>query len=138
MYHRILYATDLSPNSKAVARKAWELANDFDAQLYFVHVIEFMPPNLTAGMMEVESPDIDNAKKVLSELGKEYMVSDDHQFVLLGLTKTEILKKAKELNIDLIVVGRHIRHGISRLLGSTVNGILHDAECDVVTVCIKE
>jgi nucleotide-binding universal stress UspA family protein len=138
MYHRILYATDLSPNSKSVARRAWELANNFDAQLYFVHVIEFMPPNLTAGMLEVEGPDMDNAKKILSELGKEYMVPEDHQFVLLGLTKTEILKKAKELNIDLIVMGRHLRHGISRLLGSTAKGVLHDAECDVITVCMKE
>jgi universal stress protein A len=38
----------------------------------------------------------------------------------------------------LIVVGSHGRHGVRLLLGSTANGILHHAKCDVLAVRIKE
>ena len=35
---------------------------------------------------------------------------------------------------DLIVVGSHGRHGLALLLGSTANGVLHGATCDVLAV----
>jgi universal stress protein A len=36
--------------------------------------------------------------------------------------------------MDLVVVGSHGRHGLSLLLGSTANGVLHGAGCDVLAV----
>jgi len=32
------------------------------------------------------------------------------------------------------VVGSHGRHGLALLLGSTANGVLHGASCDVLAV----
>ncbi len=48
--------------------------------------------------------------------------------------KREIVRFAKERRIDLIVVVSHGRHGISALLGSTADGVLHTASCDVLAV----
>jgi universal stress protein A len=44
---------------------------------------------------------------------------------------------AKERGVDLIVVGSHGRHGLQLLLGSTANGVLHLAECDVLAVRVR-
>ena len=41
---------------------------------------------------------------------------------------------ADEAGADLIVVGSHGRHGLALLLGSTANGVLHGAMCDVLAV----
>jgi universal stress protein A len=36
--------------------------------------------------------------------------------------------------VDLVVVGSYGRHGLQLLLGSTANGVLHLAACDVLAV----
>ena len=35
---------------------------------------------------------------------------------------------------DLIVMGSHGRRGLARLLGSSTNGVINNAPCDVLTV----
>jgi universal stress protein A len=65
-------------------------------------------------------------------------VSPQDQFVEIGPTKTKILKTAEEVGADLIICGSHGRHGLSLLLGSTANAILHGAKCDVLTVRLPE
>ena len=46
----------------------------------------------------------------------------------------EIHSKAEEIGADLIVVGSHGRYGLALLMGSTANGVLHGATCDVLAV----
>ena len=41
---------------------------------------------------------------------------------------------AEQLDVDLIVVGSHGRYGLALLMGSTANGVLHGASCDVLAV----
>ena len=54
-----------------------------------------------------------------------------------GVAKTEIIKFAKKLEADLIVVGSHGAHGIKGILGETATGVLHKAKCDVFVVRVK-
>ena len=44
------------------------------------------------------------------------------------------INKLEEAGADIIVVGSHGRHGLALLLGSTANGVLHGASCDVLAV----
>jgi universal stress protein A len=134
MYQRILVATDLSEHGNETVRKAWELANQFDARLYIVHAIEPIPAYGYEGITVIESPYIDHAKDELKKLADNYSIPEENQFTLIGPIKFEVLNKAKELNADLIVVGSHGHHGLTRLLGSTANAIMHGAECDIVMV----
>ncbi len=46
----------------------------------------------------------------------------------------EIHALAEKLSADLIIVGSHGRHGLALLLGSTANGVLHGAKCDVLAM----
>jgi universal stress protein A len=44
----------------------------------------------------------------------------------------EIPAFAEGAGVDLIVTGSHGPHGLGRLLGSTADGIVHRAHCDVL------
>ena len=56
----------------------------------------------------------------------------------MGPTKSQIQEIAESIGIDLIICGSHGRHGLSLLLGSTANAVLHHATCDVLAIRIKE
>jgi universal stress protein A len=56
------------------------------------------------------------------------------QQVSAGSPKREIARIARESEVDLIVIGTSGMGGIKRLLGSTTNGVLHDAPCDILSV----
>jgi universal stress protein A len=137
MYKRVLFATDFDEVGILAARKAKKIADENEADLILVHVVEPIPayayPGF-AGFAEVEVSIREQATKELSELAKKLKVDDKHCFIEFGSTKNEILRVAKEHRIDLIVTGSHGKHGISLLLGSTANAILHGAQCDVLIV----
>ena len=48
--------------------------------------------------------------------------------------ESEIPTQAKALGSDLIVLGSHARWGLALLLGSTTDGVMHGADCDVLAV----
>jgi universal stress protein A len=138
MYQHILFATDLTDVSEPAARRAWEIANQYDGSLYLIHCIEPLPAYGAPGFTDITSPYIDGAKKEMAELGSKLRVPEDKQFVVVGSIKQEVLAKAKEISADLLVVGTHGRHGLARLLGSTANAIAHGADIDVLMIRSKE
>jgi len=54
--------------------------------------------------------------------------------VISGHPVNTIIDFASENNVDLIVMGSHGRRGLARLLGSSTNGVVNHAPCDVLTV----
>lgn len=140
MYKRVLFATDFDEVGVSAAHKAKKIADENGADLILVHVVEPIPayayPGF-AGFAEVELSIREQAEKELNDLAHKLAVDEKHCFIELGSTKNEILRVAKEHKIDLIVTGSHGKHGLSLLLGSTANSILHHAECDVLIVRSK-
>lgn len=137
-YTRILLATDFSDNNQAPIKQAQLLKTRLDASLDIVHVIEPIPAygyNTSEGL---ESSFIDSARNELKKIGKPLGLSDEHIHLKFGSVKKQVLALADELNISLIIIGSHGRHGLSRLLGSSAHSIIHQAQCDVLTVrCSK-
>ncbi|KTC99679.1 Universal stress protein A [Legionella geestiana] len=137
MYKKVLFATDFDEVGISAAHKAKKIADENQAQLYLVHVVEPIPayayPGF-AGFAEVEVSIREQAEKELDTLARELGVDSAHLFIEFGSTKNEVLRIAKEQNVDLIVTGSHGKHGLALLLGSTANAILHGAECDVLIV----
>jgi len=130
---------DYSNEARQVALRAQELADSYNAALCMIHVVE--PLMVDAGydiFMDI-SPDIEDTRRDAARISLEKLQKDldlmvAEVLVEEGPVKSEILRVAKENNIDLIVIGSHGRHGIGLLLGSTANAVLHGAPCDVLSV----
>ena len=144
-YRTILVALDFTPAGEAIAQRAQELAANQNAKLEFVHVVEYLPP-LDIGYEPVAAPEwavdeqvlMDNARTNLQTLVTKLGMRDAPQHVELGPPKHVIVKIAADRGVDLIVIGSHGRHGIGRLLGSTADGVLHAAPCDVLAIRIGD
>jgi len=137
MYKRVLFATDFDEVGIKAAHKAKKIADENQATLYLVHVIEPIPayayPGF-AGFAEVEVSIREQAEKELATLAKTLHIDKEHALIEFGSVKNEIMRVAKEKDIDLIVTGSHGKHGLGLLLGSTASSIMHHAECDVLIV----
>lgn len=137
-YRRILLAVDLTEESNAVAVRATSLAHVYDSELHIVHVIE--PLSLAYGgdipmdLSSVQEQIHDQAKSHLAEFATTLGVPVDRQYLIFGRPESEIQRVADTKEVDVIVVGSHGRHGLALLLGSTANGVLHGATCDVLAV----
>jgi universal stress protein A len=138
-YKHILLAVDLHPTCDGpAANRAVEIAKDFGATLSIIHAIEHLNAYGVAQayptVIDLEEQMVKEAANEMAKWGKRFGVQLDNQHVKIGSPKAVILEMAKTLNADLVVVGSHGRHGISMLLGSTANAVLHNAGCDVLAV----
>jgi universal stress protein A len=140
MYKHILFATDLTEETDYIVSKVKEFSDSTHAKLSLVHVVEPMPGYSYAylGIEDIEGQLIEEAREALIRLAGKLSVAPSDQFIEVGPTKSKILKVADEIKADLIICGSHGRHGLSLLLGSTANAILHGAKCDVLTVRLPE
>lgn len=137
-YRRIMLAVDLTEESNVVAERARKLAQAFDAELHVVHVIE--PLSLAYGgdipmdLSTVQDQIHEQAKSHLAEFSATLGVPPERQHLIFGRPESEIQRAAEKEKADVIIVGSHGRHGLALLLGSTANGVLHGASCDVLAV----
>lgn len=140
MYKHILFATDLSDDTEYLISKVRAMRSLTNAKLSIIHVVEPLPGYSYAylGIEDIEGQLINDAKTGISKLGEQLSVTPDQQFVEVGPTKSKILSIAETAGVDLIICGSHGRHGLSLLVGSTANAILHGAKCDVLTVRLPE
>ena len=76
------------------------------------------------------------ASQQMLRLSETHNIDAQHQHIVLGKPEVEIHTIARDF--DLIVVGSHGRHGLALLLGSTANGVLHGANCDVLAVRVGQ
>lgn len=139
-YKHILLAVDYAPNSHLIAERACEMASQSEAKLSIVHVLDNIPmPDTSYGTIITLDDETDNVlleqeKTKLNQLGIELNVPENQRWLIWGTPMQEIAELAEKEQIDLIVVGSHGRHGLALLLGSTANGVLHHAKCDVLAV----
>lgn len=140
-YKRILVAIDLTEEAPAVLERALSVARNNDSELLLMHVIE--PVGYAYGgdipmdLSELQNQLDTSARKQLAEYGKRFEIEPSKHIVAVGRPSTEIHRAAEDHNADLVVVGSHGRSGIQLLLGSTANGVLHGAKCDVLAVRIQ-
>ena len=144
-YQNILVAVDFSDYGMKVALKAKQLAEQFNAPLSVIHVLDNIPmPDTPYGMLiPLDTTDLTNE---LLEVEKEKFKSICDQLnidvarrrLVWGEPQHEITQTASEESIDLIVVGSHGRHGLAVLMGSTAKDVLYHAECDVLAVHLQD
>ena len=140
MYNHILFATDLTEDTEYLIEKVRTMRGYTGAKLSLVHVVEPLPGYSYAylGIEDIEGQLIEESRQAMAKLAEKLNVGKDDHFIEVGPTKTKILKIADDIGADMIICGSHGRHGLSLLLGSTANAILHGAKCDVLTVRLPE
>ena len=142
-YRHTLAAVDIASENAAVIDRALETARQNNARLTLVHVVEFTGTLYAGDIPLPEDLDLDRrlaeqAEDKLKALIAERRLGDIDHVVEIGIPKREIVRIAEEKGADLIVIGSHGRHGLQLLLGSTANGVLHQAKCDVLAVRVSE
>ncbi|MGB9937603.1 MAG: universal stress protein [Methanobacterium sp.] len=148
MYKKILIPTDGSIHSSNAARHAIEIACQMKADIIALSVIDNHYLELTAqysAINRLESSFVNNAKDnlekvrgMLTEARIEGKCLEDIPIITKireGNPAGEILRISDEEGIDLIVMGRGGRKGVSRfLMGSTTSKVVRSAPCPVLTV----
>lgn len=137
MYTNILFATDLLTKNDNLNKKAAQIAKQFNATLYLLHVIE-LPASIQLaqglGFTELANPSKEDARTVLSLMGENLGIPESQQYVEIGSVKEIILQKMKDLKCQLIIIGSHSTSGVEYLLGSTAHAIINRSSCDVMTL----
>lgn len=142
MYKHILVAVDLDEKAPLLLAKAQQLAQQGDAKITVVNVIEMLS-NLYVGddwlgggvnVVALQEDLHKQREKQLAELlaALPQVVGLQRQ----GSPAAVIRECAVEVGADAIVIGTHGRHGLELLLGSISNGVLHGTPCDVLAVKI--
>ena len=137
----ILVPTDLSAGAEEALEYACELATNFGSTVHLLNVISIPAlgvPELGVAMAStvIDSIVRDN-EQAMSALAQKMCVKARLGQVLLrtGDARDVIINTARELGIDLIVMGTHGRRGVSRaLLGSVTETVVRAAPCPVLTV----
>jgi universal stress protein A len=140
-YKKVLVLLDLSEASEQVAAAGRELAANSNAALLILHVVEFVPAEPMGESLlptvQIEDDLRRRARAKLDELSARLGLSEATLRVEAGNKKTEILRVAKEVSADLIVLGSRERHGLGALVNFTEDTVLHAARCDVLAVRVK-
>lgn len=145
-YKHIIAAVDLTDESVDVLAKARDLANGNQAKLSLITVIRPInyayagldTASLTSVSANFEEEARDFSITKLTLMADDYSVDHKSIHVCFGTPSQTIKEQGEQLDVDLIVIGSHSRHGLGRLLGSTANGVLHGAKCDVLAVRLSK
>ncbi|KAA6185264.1 universal stress protein [Thiohalocapsa marina] len=149
-YRHILLAVDFAPESEVVTQRALTLRARFDARLTLVNIVDYVPPgaDYAAGAFvaepvlpeefQLEQELIDVARRELDRLGERIGVPPEGRIVEFGSAGRSIEHVAKDLGVDLIVVGARDHNWLSSLFGSTPRTLLRHEVCDLLAVRIPQ
>ncbi|MBK1724802.1 universal stress protein [Thiocystis violacea] len=150
-YQHLLLAVDFELESEPVVARAKQLRDLLGARLTLLHVLEHIPPAmesmylgysgemaLPADTIELEKELVEVAQRQMDALGDQLGVGPEDRLVRIGSTGHVIDEVAAALDVDLVVIGTHGRHGLLGLFGSTARSVLRGARCDVLCVRIPE
>lgn len=144
-YKHVLAAVDISDEANRVLRRAKEVAGEHEAQLSVLTVVKPLTNvyggldmvSYTQASLNFEEEAKAQSRKQVEAFAWNVGVEPENVQVRVGVPANQITDTAAANDVDLIVVGSHGKHGLGLLLGSTANGVVHQAQCDVLTVRIK-
>ena len=136
----ILVPTDFSDTSEEAIRYGVALAKQYTAKLHVLHVMEKAPaevpgnPEFPLALFEtMRDAAWKQLRRVLTESEiKEFGAEFDTR---IGSPHAEIIRYAKDKDIDVIVMGTHGRGFVAHvLMGSVAEHVVRAAPCPVLTV----
>lgn len=135
---RILVPTDFSECSERARSYACELADRFSAEIHLLHVV---PPMSFPGYVDpipAHFSQLEQGAKEELEQWQEPALEKATRVVRavnVGTPFVDIVRYARDHDIDLVIIGTHGRSGLSHaLLGSVAEKVVRKAPCPVLTV----
>ena len=144
-YKNILFCTDFSASAQAALPYAIDLAKKYGATFHLLHVYQ------DAGHIaefELSSDTKSDYIRVAHLMGKEMEkrlealceeisaeLGSCKRLMVRGKAHTEIIRYAKESEIDLIVMASHGLSGLEHVLfGSTAERVARECPCNVLII----
>jgi nucleotide-binding universal stress UspA family protein len=142
---RILVPTDMSGHADKAILQAFEIARQFGADVFMLHVVQDHVQQCTADYCisvelasDLQTQLLEGARKALQKQAEKLSAEDTAKSVLdikTGVPHDEILKEADERNIDLIVISSLGTTGLAKyMIGSVARHVLLGAKCPVLLV----
>ncbi len=137
-YQKILVAIDLNAqHDEQVFAKAKSLAAEH-TQLFLINAVEeldgYGASSAFHAIANIENQITEEHKLQITEYAKKVGIPENQVYVIVGSAHTAIVKLSLEIEADLIVVGGYAHHGLSFLLHSTVESLIHHIPCDILTI----
>lgn len=145
MYKNILVAIDDSETSVSALNEALHIARTSKAKLYITHVVDEVLLNMH-GHAKLDMGSSESAVSALCAAGQKLIdnavksaTGIEVEGLLLEAFKRRVSEtiadKAKELGVDLIVIGRHGKRGLATLiLGSVAEQLAKISDASVLLV----
>ncbi|WP_019673811.1 universal stress protein [Psychrobacter lutiphocae] len=143
-YKHILLVTDLRSDADIVAQKAKIIhSRQQNAKLSVLHIIKDTVVGFGYEMVpaaslydEIDDERCQSAQTDLAEFLNRNGLESNQQEVTTAISNSEgIINYCNKHEVDLVVIGRHERHGLSAWInGATADCILPNVSCDVLVV----
>ncbi|MFT0772473.1 universal stress protein [Psychrobacter aquimaris] len=147
-YQHVLLVTDLLSDADKVALKAKRiLAGSPEARLSVLHIVkddmvrfgyELVPSSSLSG--DVDSEKWQEARAKLARFLARNELEAINSEVTAAISNSKgIINYCREKDVDLLIIGRHERHGIAAwLVGATADSILPNVPCDSLVVKLDQ
>ena len=139
---KILVPTDFSEYSDKAVRQALDIAKQYKAKVYVVHVLHEKNPydtkdsTIPSYYEDIEKQMTEAARKKMQEEINEFPQAKELEVfidVVNGNTSEAIMEEERSKGIDLIVIASLGRSGIAKyLIGSVARNVLKGAKCPVL------
>jgi nucleotide-binding universal stress UspA family protein len=137
MFDKILFATTASPICQDAADVAFDLAKKYNSELTVFHVFGLPTHGFSRFAVDLKTGETEvHDKEWVERVKEENCVVE----AVVGAPHREILRAAREKDIDLIVMGSHTRQedtGATRfrtVVGNTMQKVAKAARCPVLIV----
>ena len=152
---KVLIALDYDPTSQKVAETGFSLAKTMGSEIILMHVMsdpvdyssmEYSPRLGYTGYLNTEKLQIESIE-VLKNKSQQFLDKSKHNLgdnsiqtlVKDGDCAESILKTAKDLHIDIIVMGSHSRRWLENIvMGSVTEKVLHNTSIPLFIVPTKK
>jgi nucleotide-binding universal stress UspA family protein len=143
LLNTILVATDFSDPSDAALAYGRDLARNFGARLVVLHVVDNIAAYGGGDGVVIMDPELQSQVEANARQRLDSLVSNEDReqlgvstvLLVSNATSQAITGYAKDVKIDLIVMGTHGRRAVAHFfMGSVAERVVRTAPCPVLTV----
>jgi nucleotide-binding universal stress UspA family protein len=136
VYSHLLVPTSFSEKCQHTIEHAKRVAEHHQAELSLVHFVEALAPATfpDSNLLDLDKTRLKAAKNKLNELSEALGIPKENRYITEGHPSEGIVKLAKKIKVDLIVLSNHSHDTSFKFFSSTAETITSHAPCDILIV----